>query len=214
MGSLAQSSNLQNCIKRTNKIPEYARDFKKEWLTIRGLNKECGNFIRRIDFSGDIFNSPAANRLKKNIREILKAEELGKIKDISSLIFKYCDAYNIERLEEQLDSYSDFHINPDSLEFDKEYYDLCIDRDFPGFKEFFKLICLLNDKVKKEEPIIIFDSDIDSDIDIDLRMERDFPGLKEFIDKVNEEETIIISDSYSDSDSDIDIDIDIDSDSD
>ena len=34
MGSLAQSSNLQNNTKSTqikNKIPEYARDFKKEW---------------------------------------------------------------------------------------------------------------------------------------------------------------------------------------
>ena len=30
---LAQSSNFQNCIKKTNKIPEYARDFKKEYYT-------------------------------------------------------------------------------------------------------------------------------------------------------------------------------------
>ena len=29
MGVLAQTSNFQNCIKTTNKIPEYARDFKK-----------------------------------------------------------------------------------------------------------------------------------------------------------------------------------------
>ena len=41
MGSLAQSSNFQNNIKATNKIPEYARDFRKEWLSIRGINKEC-----------------------------------------------------------------------------------------------------------------------------------------------------------------------------
>ena len=119
MGSLAQSSNLQNCIKRTNKIPEYARDFKKEWLTIRGLNKECGNFIGRLHSGRDLFNSPPANRLKKNIREILKAEELGKIKDISSLIFKYFDVSNIECLEEQLGYYFDLYINLDSLKFDQ-----------------------------------------------------------------------------------------------
>ena len=165
MGSLAQSSNLQNCIKRTNKIPEYARDFKKEWLTIRGLNKECGNFIGRLHSGRDLFNSPPANRLKKNIREILKAEELGKIKEISSLIFKYYDVNNIECLEEQLDYYCDLYYDPDSLEFDQEYYDLSIDRDHTGFKEFLKLINLINDKIKKEEPIIIFDSDSDSDSD-------------------------------------------------
>ena len=124
MGSLAQSSNFQNCIKRTNKIPEYARDFKKEWLSIRGINKEFGSFIRRLYFCGDncrdLFNSPAANRLKKNIREILKAEELGKIKDISSLIFKYHDATNIECLVEQLSYYLDLYINLDRLKIDQE----------------------------------------------------------------------------------------------
>ena len=50
MGILAQSSNFQNCIKTTNKIPDYAKDFRKEWLCIRGINKECGNFIKRLDF--------------------------------------------------------------------------------------------------------------------------------------------------------------------
>ena len=138
MGSLAQSSNLQNCIKRTNKIPEYARDFKKEWLCIRGINKECERFIRRLDFGGDLFNSPRAKRLKEYIREILRAEELGKIKDISSLVFKECDVGNIDCLEEQLDSYCDLYVDPDSFEFDQEYYDLCIDRDYRGFKEFFE----------------------------------------------------------------------------
>ena len=109
MGSLALSSNLQNCIKTTNKIPEYARDFRKEWLCIRGINKECGNFIKSLDFGGDLFNSSRANRLKNYIREILRAEELGKIKDISSLIFKYYDANNIDYLEEQLDNYCDLY---------------------------------------------------------------------------------------------------------
>ena len=109
MGILAQSSNFQNCIKTTNKIPEYARDFRKEWLCIRGINKECGNFIKSLDFGGDLFNSSRANRLKNYIREILRAEELGKIKDISSLIFKYYDANNIDYLEEQLDNYCDLY---------------------------------------------------------------------------------------------------------
>ena len=35
---LAQTSNFQNCIKNTNKIPEYARNYKNEWLFIRGID--------------------------------------------------------------------------------------------------------------------------------------------------------------------------------
>ena len=154
--------------KRKDKIPEYARDFRKEWLCIRGINKECGNFIKSLDFGGDLFNSSRANRLKKYIRQILRAEELGKIKDISSLIFKYHDVNNIDYLEDQLDYYCDLYCDQDSFEFDQEYYDLHKDRDHPGFKEFFELISLFNDKIKKENPIIRFDSDIDIDIDSDI----------------------------------------------
>ena len=155
--------------KRKDKIPDYAKDFRNEWLYIRGINKKCGEFITRLNFGRDLFNSPSANNLKKYIRKILRAEELGKIKDISSLIFKYFDASNIECLEEQLDNYTDLYVDPDSLEFDQEYYDLFIDRHYPGFKEFFELINLINDKVKKEEPTfnLIFESDSDSDSDSD-----------------------------------------------
>ena len=35
---LVQTSNFQNCIKNTNKIPEYARNYKNEWLFIRGID--------------------------------------------------------------------------------------------------------------------------------------------------------------------------------
>ena len=151
MGSLAQSSNFQNKIKSTNKIPEYAREFKNEWLFIRGINKTCGLFVKRLDFGRDLFNSPIANNIKNFIKKFLKAQECGKLKDISGFYFKYCDVNNIEFLEEQLDSYCDLYLDPDSFEFDQEYYDLHVDRDYPGFKELLGLVSLFNDKVKREE---------------------------------------------------------------
>ena len=49
MGSLAQSSNFQNNIKTTNKIPEYARDIRKEWLCIRGINKDFKYVVDNIN---------------------------------------------------------------------------------------------------------------------------------------------------------------------
>ena len=63
MGILEQSSNFQNCIKKTNKIPEYARDFRNEYLFIRGIDKACGEFIKRLDFGEDLFISSQANNL-------------------------------------------------------------------------------------------------------------------------------------------------------
>ena len=47
---LEHSSNFQNCIKKTNKIPEYAMEFKNEYLFIRGINKEMDNFVVKSDF--------------------------------------------------------------------------------------------------------------------------------------------------------------------
>ena len=161
MGSLARSSNSQNKIKPTNKIPEYAKDFKNEQLFIRGINKTCGEVVKRLDFGGDLFNSPIANSIKNFIKKFLKAQERGRLKDINGFYFKYCDVNNIEILEEQLDNYFDLYLDTDSFEFDQEYYDLRVDRDYPGFKELLGLVSLFNDKIKIENPTfnLIFDSD-------------------------------------------------------
>ena len=205
MGSLTRTSFSQNKTQRTNKIPEYAKDFRKEWLYIRGINKKCGEFLSKVDFSGDIFNSIKANSIKCHIKKFLKAQERGRLKDISGFYFEYFDVSAIEYLEEQLGEYSDLYVDPDSLEFDQECYDLFIDRHFPGYKEFFELISLINDKIEKEDPIIIFKSDSDSDNDndndgdlyvdpdscefnqeyYDLFIDRHYPGYKEFLELIS-----------------------------
>ena len=169
MGSLAQPSITQNTTQPTNKIPEYAKDFKNEWLFIRGINKKCGEFLIKLDFGRDILISPLANSLKYFIKKFLKAQERGRLKDISCFYFKYFDANNIECLEEQLDNYRDLYVDPDSYEFDQECYDLFIDKDYPGFKEFFELISLFNDKIKKENPTfnLNFDSESESESESD-----------------------------------------------
>ena len=148
---------------RSKVIPDYAKDFRNEWLFIRGINKTCGEFIKRLDFGGNLFNSPQANRLKYFIKNFLKAQELGYLKDISCFMFKDCDINNIDCLEEQLDNYCDLYVDSDSYKFDQEYYDLQIDRDYPGFKELLGLVSLFNDKVKREEltSSLSFDSDSD-----------------------------------------------------
>ena len=173
MGSLAQSSVIEKTTQHTKKIPEYAKDFKNEWLYIRGINKKCGEFMRILgdntDSFEEVFWSSRARALIKNFKNVLEAQKVGKLQNISDFYFKYLDINNIECLEEQLDNYIDLYVDRDSYEFDEESYDLNIDIDFPGFRELFKLISLFNDKIKKEEPIFscIPDSDSDSDSDSD-----------------------------------------------
>ena len=83
---LAASSNYQDCIKKTNKIPEYAMDFKKEYLLIIGINKEIKYFVDNIDeaYHG-LFENHKVVRIKYFIKRFLKGQERGKLQDISSL---------------------------------------------------------------------------------------------------------------------------------
>ena len=141
-----------------NKIPEYAKNFKKEWHYITWINKKCGEIMKNIDFNSnsfkEVFFTSKLKELITHIKVVLEEQ------NISELEFEYLDVVNIECLEEKLDNYRDFYVVPGSYVFDEESYELNIDIDFPGFREFFNLICLLNEKIKKEEYIVNnFDSD-------------------------------------------------------
>ena len=151
----------------TQKIPEYAKDFKREYIYIRGINKKCGEFMRILGDNTDsfekVFWSSRARTLIEWFKDFLEAQRMGKLQNISKLKFKYFDVNNIECLEEQLDNYRDLYVDSGSYEFDEESYELNIDIDYPGFRELFNLISLFNDKIKKEEPIFNWISDSDSD---------------------------------------------------
>ena len=62
MGILAQSDHDCNPILNRSKIPDYARDYRNEYLFIRGINKICGDFVKKLD-EEEIFKSPQADRL-------------------------------------------------------------------------------------------------------------------------------------------------------
>ena len=89
---LAHSSNFQNCIKKTNKIPEYARDFKNEYLFIRGVNKEFKYFVDNINeaYRG-LFENHRVDKIKKFIKKFLLAQKLGYLNDVSNFEIKSSD---------------------------------------------------------------------------------------------------------------------------
>ena len=66
MGILEHFSNSQNFIKSTNKIPEYARDYKKEYLFIIGLDKELKYFVDNInEATTGLFDNHRVDRIGK-----------------------------------------------------------------------------------------------------------------------------------------------------
>ena len=139
-----------------DKIPEYAKDFRKEWLYIRGINKKCGEILSKINFKHDnFFISIKVDNLMCHIKKFLKDQERGRLKDISCFYFKYFNVSNIECLKKKLRKY--YYLSVDPVHFENEqnffnFVDYVLYLEFPGFNEFFELISLINDKVKKEEP--------------------------------------------------------------
>ena len=130
---LGTSSNYQNCIKSTNnKIPEYARDYKKEYLYIRGLNKEFKYFINKLDdLNNGLFESNISNRIKYNMKRFLRGQERGKLKDISNLMLP---RYDYSFLQE-------IYIN---IKYEVEFGDKL------SYVEFFDLLEKLYNKIKIE----------------------------------------------------------------
>ena len=135
---LAQTSNFQNCIKKTNKIPEYAREFKNEYLFIRGINKTCEKFVKKLDVDAKIFDTPQAYQLMLYFRRFLKAKEIGYLDDNSEFKFEESDIKFIESLELQLDDYMDLFYDLDSGKFNQERYDSYEYKNLVEFNDFFE----------------------------------------------------------------------------
>ena len=102
MVSKVHVSEINNTNNYNNKIPEYARDYKKEWLFIRGINKSCGMLITKIVNSAysdeKLFSSPGAKALVRDFRVVLAFERMGKLQKINKLKFKLSDVDKIIEL--------------------------------------------------------------------------------------------------------------------
>ena len=172
-----------------NKIPHYAREYKKEYLFIRGLNKEFKYFKNKLDKLNDgLFESPIAVRIKDIMKRFLRAQEEGKLKDISNLKLPKYDVDNLIFINNYFRVYKIrwdfFNASDDSDDSDdEEDVDVGIDdsddsdvdvgiddsddedneydgkNDYPGFKEIYDIFTLFFSKIKYKD----CDSDCDSD---------------------------------------------------
>ena len=91
MGILENFSHSQNCIKSTNKIPPYATNYKKEYLFIRGINKEFNNLVNNnlvYDYE-DILNY--LKRLEKIINKFIIAQDRKIFKEVSFSTLNFYD---------------------------------------------------------------------------------------------------------------------------
>ena len=226
MGILAQTSNDQNCIKLTNKIPEYARDYKNEWLFIRGINKEFGYFVDNIDEARyGLFENTRVDTIKNYIKKFLLFQERGKLKDTSNFEISNFDVEKLIKIDHIFCNFNQYIIFTKCCFYEEDEEFIC---PYLGFENIYDdfLLFFSKFKIKYEEGIRYWDygeySDSDSDgyeLPINGDIEDDDYVLKD-LQSIDEYDFVIdfdnipppIIDSDSDSDSYIYSDSDIDSD--
>ena len=144
MGSLVHSVFISGSNQKHSKIPEYAKDFKKEWLYIRGINKKCGEFMKKLGDNTDsfekVFSSSRARALIKDFKNVLEYQKIGKLQNISKLKFKLSAVSKI--IDLRIDMYSSIK--------NVFYYDYLFDEDFQDCFENF-IIFTKNVNIKNEE---------------------------------------------------------------
>ena len=185
----------------TQKIPEYAKDFKREYIYILGINKRCGEFMRilgdKTDSFEEVFWSSRAKALIRHFKDFLEAQKMGKLQNISELKFKLSAVIKIIHLRNDLY----FHMG------NTFYADFFEDDEFQDFFENF-IIFTNNLKIKNkedfEDDLFAITSFIEDMEDNDSESERE--RLRVLFEQAFESDSDSdfegISESDSDSDSD------------
>ena len=75
----------------SNKIPEYAREYKKEYLYLKGIQKELKDLGEITLNYIDSFVTKYLKRRIKIINRFMFEQERGRLKNISSFKLKKCD---------------------------------------------------------------------------------------------------------------------------
>ena len=181
----------KNCVKSINsKIPEYARDYKKEYLVLRGIDKMCFNFISKYETDNEkLFYPEYYDSIKYFIKRFLKGQERGKLQDISNFEIESSVVDNLIKINKNFLNFNQY-INFCKICFDEDD-GLFID-PYPGFKNIYDDFELFFSKfkIKYEEGTSFSNYYSDSD------SESESDGVN------SDDLDDIISDSESESDSD------------
>ena len=137
MGILPRCDSISNSTLSKSKIPDYAREYRNEYLFIKGIDKECEKYVKILRVE-DIFTNTQTARIMRFFNKFLKAQELDYLNDTSKILFKFNDVKSIKFLEVQLDDYIDYYYDIDICKFNQEKYDNNVESDFPGLKRFFE----------------------------------------------------------------------------
>ena len=123
-------------------IPDYAKDFKNEYLFILGINNEFKYFLDNMnEATRGLFENFRVDKIKKFIKLFLAYQNLGQFKDVSNFEIKSSDIKNLIKIKKNFNDFNRL------IEYKKD----CYDGDeqnfivpYPGFRNIyddFELFC-------------------------------------------------------------------------
>ena len=182
---------------KSNKIPEYAKDFKREYMFIKGLNIKLGYFTERlIDLNNGLFETKLTKEIKYYMKSFIRKQKENKFKDVSNLILPDNFLNHIKFINEQFGYYklrydafcdddedNNVYLSDSSSDDDVDYSDeykeylskinskkeyLVDGKPYPGFIEFYDIFKQIFNQIKKDD-----ESDIDEIIECDSDSDSD-----------------------------------------
>lgn len=170
MGILTQYDHNCNAILSKTKIPDYAIQYRNEYLFIKGIDTCFKFFLDNLDKADKgVFKNNRVDIIKKYINRLEKAQKLNYLNDTTNIKIDEQDVSYSSLLLERLADFSDYYVD-DEWEFDQEMFDMFVDREFPGYKNLLKCIGLFHSKFKMvfdKYEINWCDSDSDDGVDSD-----------------------------------------------
>ena len=84
-------------------IPDYAKDFKNEYLFILGINNEFKYFLDNMnEATRGLFENNKVDKIKKIIKLFLAYQNLDQFKDVSNFEIKSSDIKNLIKIKKNL----------------------------------------------------------------------------------------------------------------
>ena len=122
--------------------PDYAKDYKKEYFLIKGIDKCFEYFFRNLNkATTGVFQNHRLEKIKYWLRRFDKFHPLDtKLNRIDDSDLTYSVV-----LLEKLADFTDYYVD-DEWEFDEEAFCNNVDKDFPGWVDLVQTITLFHPK--------------------------------------------------------------------
>ena len=139
--SLAKVKQYPGLSAIIKKVPDYAKDYKNEFLFIKGIDKCFAYFLENVYWAlMGLLKNHRVDRINKLIDRFEKGQKFNYLNDITNKEIDEYDVGNAVNLLVELNEMLDRYYIPNSPVFNYQYFYESIEEDYPGWTNLEKSI--------------------------------------------------------------------------